>query len=152
MAELKVRNIMSKNVIIVSPDTPVKEAAKIIADKGVGGLPVLEKGKLVGLVTEKDLIMPDVRLRFPTYLHFLDGYIYLGSLRKFEKELRQAVGAKVRDVMSRNVVVARPDDSVEEVATLLVEKDISRVPVMEGKRLVGIVTKRDIVKSLSRGG
>lgn len=150
MAELKARDIMSKDIVTVSPDTPVKEAAKMMSDSRVGGLPVLEKEKLVGVVTEKDLIMQDVRLHFPTYLHFLDGYIYLGSLRKFERQLRQAVGAKVKDVMSQDLVVVKPDDSVEEVATLLVERGISRVPVMEGERLVGVVTKRDIVKSLSR--
>jgi len=148
MAEFTAQDIMSKDIITVTPDTPVKEAAKIMSEKGVGGLPVIDKEKLVGLVTERDLIMQDVRLHFPTYLHFLDGYIYLESLKEFERKLRQAVGANVGDVMTRDVITVGPDDSVEEVATLLVEKGISRVPVMEGDVLLGIVTKSDIVKSL----
>jgi CBS domain-containing protein len=152
MAVLRAKDIMSREVIVFRKDTSVKEAARILTEKGIGGAPVVnEEGRLVGIVTEADLIMQDIKLHFPTYLHLLDGYVYLpGSLHRFEEKLRRAVGAEVKDVMTREVITVSPEAKVEDIATLMVEKDIGRVPVVDGEKLVGIITKGDIVKSLTR--
>ncbi len=111
---------------------------------------VNKKGKVIGIVTDTDLIMQDAKIHFPTYLHLLDGFIYLGSIKKFEKNLKKAIGAKVKDVMSKEIISVTKDQSIEDVATLLVDKQIDRVPVMEGDRLLGIITKADIVRSISK--
>lgn len=147
---MKVKEIMTKDVITVSPDTPVKDIAEIMLKNGIGGIPVVEGDKVVGIVTEEDLIMKNVKLHFPTYIQLLDAVIYLESLKRYEEDLRRAIGATARDVMSREVITVSPEDSVEDAATLMVEKGISRLPVVENERLVGIITKRDILKSLSR--
>lgn len=145
-----VKDIMTREVITVSPDTSVKEIAELMLEKGIGGVPVVEDEKLVGIVTEEDLIMKNVKLHFPTYIQLLDAVIYLESLKKYEDELRKAIGATAKDVMTRDVITIAPDASLEEAATLMVEKGISRLPVVEGEKLVGIITKRDILKSLSK--
>jgi CBS domain-containing protein len=152
MATLKAKDIMSKELIVFKKDTSVKEAARILTEKGIGGAPVVnEEGKLVGIVTEADLIMQDIKLHFPTYLHLLDGYVYLpGSLHRFEEELRKAIGADVGDVMTKEVITVSPEVEIEDIATLMVKKDVGRVPVIDGEKLVGIITKGDIVKSLAR--
>lgn len=147
---MKVKEIMTKDVITVSPDTPVKDIAEIMLKNGIGGIPVVEGDRVVGIVTEEDLIMKNVKLHFPTYIQLLDAVIYLESLKRYEEDLRRAIGATARDVMSREVITVSPEDSVEDAATLMVEKGISRLPVVENERLVGIITKRDILKSLSR--
>ncbi|GAB4280113.1 MAG: CBS domain-containing protein [Coriobacteriia bacterium] len=149
MSQLRAKDIMSRDPATVAPGTSVKEAARIMVDRGVGALPVLDEGQLVGIVTESDLIMQDVKLEFPTYVHLLDGFIlYPPATAKFEEEFRKAVGATVADVMTPDPVTVAPDASVEDVATLMVDRDVSRIPVVDGDTLVGIITKHDIVASL----
>jgi CBS-domain-containing membrane protein len=104
---------------------------------------------MVGLVTEGDLIMQDVKVHFPTYLSLLGGYVFApGASDRFENSLRKAVAATVSDVMTREPVTVTADALVTDVATLLVERDIARVPVMDGDAVIGIVSKSDIVRSL----
>jgi len=149
MADLKVRDIMSPDPLTVTPDMTVTETARLMVDNRIGALPVLDGGKLIGIVTEGDLIMQDVKLEFPTYLHLLDGFImYPPATAKFESELRKAVAADVRAVMSTDPITVQADASVEDAATLLVERDVSRLPVLDGETLVGVVSKSDIVRSL----
>ena len=151
MTQQTAADIMTPDPLTVTPDVPVTDAAHLMVEKHVGGLPVVDAdGALVGLVTEGDLIMQDVKVHFPTYLHLLGGFIfYPGSTDRFESELKKAVGATVADVMTSDPLTVSPDASVEDVATLLVDRDLSRVPVMDGDRLVGIVSKSDIVRMLA---
>lgn len=149
MTELTARDIMTPDPVTVSPDVSVTDAAHLMSSKHIGSLPVVEDDKLVGLVTEGDLIMQDAKVHFPTYLSLLGGYVFApGATDRFESALRKAVGANVRDVMTREPVTVTPEALVTDVATLLVERDVSRVPVVEGEKLVGIVSKSDIVRSL----
>ena len=152
MAERTVRQIMITDLVTVGPDMSVTEAAHLMVDNRIGALPVVDGGRLVGIVTEGDLIMQDVKLEFPTYLHLLDGYIlYPPSTARFETELKKAVAATVRDVMTAEPMTVQADAAVEDAATLLVEREVSRLPVLEGEQLVGIVSKSDIVRSLLLG-
>lgn len=149
MTELTARDIMTPDPVTVSPDVSVTDAAHLMSSKHIGSLPVVDNDKLVGLVTEGDLIMQDAKVHFPTYLSLLGGYVFApGATDRFESALRKAVGANVRDVMTREPVTVTPEALVTDVATLLVERDVSRVPVVEGEKLVGIVSKSDIVRSL----
>ena len=149
MSERTVRDVMSADPLTVGPEVSVTEAARLMVDNRIGSLPVIEGGKLVGIVTEGDLIMQDVKLEFPTYLHLLDGFImYPGATARFESELKKAVAADVRTVMTADPVTVQASATLEDAATLLVEKDVSRLPVMEGETLIGVVSKSDIVRSL----
>ena len=149
MAQLTVRDIMTTDPKTVGPDLEVKEAARLMVDGRIGALPVLENGKLIGIVTDGDLIMQDVKLEYPTYLHLIDGFITLpGAAARFESELKKAVAADVRAVMTPEPITVQVDASVEDAATLLVDRDVSRLPVLDGEALVGIVSKSDIVRSL----
>lgn len=140
---------MSADPLTVGPEVSVTEAARLMVDNRIGSLPVIEGGKLVGIVTEGDLIMQDVKLEFPTYLHLLDGFImYPGATARFESELKKAVAADVRTVMTADPVTVQASATLEDAATLLVEKDVSRLPVMDGETLIGVVSKSDIVRSL----
>lgn len=152
MAELIVRDIMTVDPLIVSPEVGVVDAARIMAENDIGALPVVEDGHLVGIVTEGDLIMQDVRIEYPTYIQLLDGIImYPRAQAKFESELRKAVAATVRDVMTAEPVSVSVEASVEDVATLFAERDVSRLPVLDDGVLVGIVSKHDIVKAIAKG-
>lgn len=152
MAELKARDIMTPDPITVAPDAGVVEAARLMTDNNVGALPVMDDGRLVGLVTEGDLIMQDVRIEYPTYIQLLDGFImYPPAHARFEHELKKAVAATVEDVMTAEPVTVSADALIEDVATLLSERDVSRLPVLDAGRLVGIVSKHDIVRAIAGG-
>lgn len=152
MAEQTVRDIMTKDPVTVGPELSVTDAAKMMVERKIGALPVVEDGQLKGFVTEGDLIVKDIKLEFPTYLHLLDGFImYPPMTAKFEHELKKAVAATVGDVMSENPTSVQADASVEDVATLLVDRGFSRVPVLDGDELVGIVTKSDVLRSIVGG-
>lgn len=149
MTDLFAKDIMTPDPITVGPDLSVTEAAHLMSERHVGALPVVDKGRMVGFVTEGDLIMQDARVHFPTYLSLLGGYVFApGASDRFEAALRKAVAANVDDVMTREPVTVTPDALVTDVATLMVERDIARVPVMDGDTVVGIISKSDIVRSL----
>jgi CBS domain-containing protein len=153
MADLTARDIMTPNPVTVTGDLSVTDAARLMVEHRVGALPVLDGETLTGIVTEGDLIMRDVKVEFPTYIHLLDGFImYPPATARFESELKKAVGATVADVMTEEVVTVSADMTVSDVATLIVDRDVSRVPVLEGEKLVGIVSKSDIVRSLIAEG
>lgn len=150
MVQRTARDIMTPGPITVEPVTPVKDAAKLMAERGVGALPVLDGGRLVGIVTEGDLIMQDVRVEFPTSFHLLDGLLlYPPTVSRFESELKKAVAATVADIMTGDPVTVDADASIEDVATLMVDRNVSRLPVVEGGTVIGIVSKSDIVRTLA---
>jgi CBS domain-containing protein len=149
MTDLLAKDIMTPDPITVGPELSVTEAAHLMSERRVGALPVVDKGRMVGFVTEGDLIMQDARVHFPTYLSLLGGYVFApGANDRFEAALRKAVAASVDDVMTREPVTVTPEALVTDVATLMVERDIARVPVMDGDTVVGIISKSDIVRSL----
>lgn len=150
MTELLARDIMTPDPITVGPDTTVSEAAHLMAERRIGALPVVDKGGLVGLVTEGDLIMQDVKVHFPTYLSLLGGYIFApGATDRFEASLRKAVGATVGDVMTTEPITVSPEATLSDLATILIEREVSRLLVVSDGDLVGIVSKSDIVRSLA---
>ena len=147
------REIMSPDPMTVGPETPVKEIAQIMLDNRIRCLPVVdEEGKVLGVVDEEDLVHQDAKIQFPSFIHFLDSYIMLpSSLNRFKKELRQAVGSVAHDVMEEEYRAVNPIDSVEAVATLMVDKDLEYVLVVEDERLQGLITRSDILKTLIGG-
>lgn len=152
MAQLTARDVMTADPLVVAPDVEVRAAAQLMSENNVGSLPVVDGDRVVGIVTEGDLIMQDVKLEYPTYIHLLDGFImYPPSTARFESQLKKAVAAKVEDVMTKNPVTVQVDAPIEDVASLLADREVSRLPVLEGERLVGIVSKHDIVRAIARG-
>lgn len=148
----KVQQAMTPDPITVLPGTPVTEVARMMVESGIGGLPVVnEAGDLLGIVTESDLIVQDTDVKFPSFVHFLDGYVFVpGSLHRFEGKFRKAVAATAGEIMTGDVTTVDADDSVEDVATLMTRKKMKRFPVMKGGKLVGMITMADIVRLISR--
>ncbi len=152
MAAVTARDIMTPDPVTIGRDVQVVDAARIMVERNIGSLPVVEDGRLVGLVSEDDLIMQDVKIEFPTYIHLLDGFImYPPAHARFEGELKKAVAATVGDVMTSDPVTVQVDTSIEDVATVLAERGVSRLPVLDGDVLVGIVSKHDIVRAIAGG-
>jgi CBS domain-containing protein len=148
--ELKVREIMTTDVITVRAETTVGELADILAQNKISGVPVVDgEGRVLGMVSEADIILQDADLHFPYYIQFLESVIYLQSVHKFEERFRKAFGTKVSEVMSGEVVAVSPETTVREVATLMADRNVNRLPVTENEKLVGIVTRGDIVRAIA---
>jgi CBS domain-containing protein len=146
--EPRVRDIMRRDAITVGPQATVQELADLLREHDIRSVPVVDKGRLVGVVTEGDIVAQDADLHFPHYIQFLDSLIYLESTKKFEERLRKVVGASVREIMTAEAITTSPDDTVAHAATLMSDNRINLLPVVEESKLVGIVTRHEIVASM----
>src|SRR4028119_547892 len=107
-----VADVMSHDVIVVQPETPLSEAIQIIADRRIGGLPVVDDaGQLVGVISETDLMWQETGVEPPAYIMFLDSVIYLQNPGNYERDLHKALGQTVGEVMSKNPITITPDKS-----------------------------------------
>jgi CBS domain-containing protein len=145
-----VRDVMTTDVLTFHPDDPIQEALERLMARDVDGAPVIsDDGALVGVLTADDLIVQETQLHYPTVISLFSAYLELpSSHRKFEEDLRRAVAATVRDVMHEDPVSCGPDDTLERVATLMHEEKLGRLPVIEHGRLVGIIARGDILRSI----
>ena len=145
---LTAKDIMTKNVITVKPDTSIEELASLLVENRISGAPVVDDaGNLYGIVTENDLISRDKRLHIPTVVSFLDAAIYLESSKKFEREVKRLTATKVGEICTRKVVTVAEDASITDIATIMAEKKVYLLPVVRSGKVLGIVGKRDIVKA-----
>ena len=146
---LKARDIMTKNVITVTPDTEITQAAKLLLENHFNGLPVVdESGKLIGIICQDDLIIQQKRLPLPSLFTFFDGLIPLTSYRSLEKEVEKIVATTVSQAMTTDPITIDPDASLEDIATLMVNNNIHTLPVLDRDRLVGVIGKEDVLRTL----
>ncbi|MCP4352318.1 MAG: CBS domain-containing protein [Desulfobacterales bacterium] len=146
---LKIKDIMTEDPITVFPETELTHITKILLEKHINGVPVTdETGKLVGIICQSDLIAQQKKLPLPSFFTILDGLIPLTSMKQLEKEVKKVSAATVSDIMTPAPITVTPDDNVETVATLMVEKKFHSVPVVDNGELVGIVGKEDILRTL----
>ena len=145
-----VRDLMTTDVLAFQPTDEVRAAMAALVERGVDAAPVVDGGKVVGLLSTGDLIVAAGEVHVPNVISLLGASIELpGERRRFEEDLRRAVGGTVGDVMSRSPHTIGPDDTIEEAATLMHAHDVSRLPVVDGDgALVGILARGDIVRSL----
>ena len=117
----------------------------------INGIPVVEDDKVVGILCQSDLIAQQKKFPVPSLFSFLDGYITLTSGKHLEKEVQKIAATTVNQAMTPNPVTVQPETSVEEVASLMVDKNLHTLPVVEKGKLVGIVGKEDVLKLLISG-
>lgn len=148
---LRAKDIMTREVITVRPSTTVEELAKLLTEHRISGAPVVDdRGDLIGIVTEHDLISRNKRLHIPTIMRLFDAYIMLESPGTFERELKKMAAATVGDIYTKEVVTVTGETTVEEIATIMAEQRVYPIPVVEGTSLRGIVGKIDVVKGMAK--
>jgi len=152
---LKASDIMTKNVISVSPDDTIQEAARLMFLNKLSGLPVLdEEDKVVGILTEADLVKKEKAVDLPLMFSLLGSLVYLDNPLngdEIEKQLKDITAAKVGELMSRVVVSVSPDTALEEAASLSLSKKANPIPVVAEGRVVGIISRADFVKLIADG-
>jgi len=147
-----VRDIMDAEPAAVRPDTPVEEVVGTLRAHELPGLPVIdEDGNVVGMVTEADLVLPDDEgdLHIPHYINLFGGTVFLEPLSRFEQRLRKAFASTAEDMMTRDPQTVAPDTTVREAARIIHESGHNRLPVVEDGRLVGVVTRVDVLGALA---
>ena len=151
MEGLTVKDIMIADVVTVTPDTSIRELAELLAGRKISGAPVVDPDRhVVGMVSEADVVLQDAELHFPHYVPFLDGIIYLEGFHKFRERFRKVFAVKVSEIMTKRIVSISPDASIHEAATLMADKKVNRLPVVEAEKLVGILTRSDIVRAIAQ--
>jgi CBS domain-containing protein len=147
-----VRDIMDPDPVTVRPETPVEEVVAALRKHELPGLPVVDgEGRVVGMVTEADLVLPDDEgdLHIPHYINLFGGTIFLEPLSRFEQRLRKAFASNAADMMTSDPDTVSPDTTVQEAARIIHESGHNRLPVVEDGRLVGVVTRLDVLGALA---
>lgn len=147
---MRVRDLMTREVSTVQTETSVNDVARLMSKKDVSGLPVLDaEGRVAGIVTELDLIVRNGRLEIPVFLQLFDAVVPLELPRHLNNRLRHMLGTRAEDVMTREVHSVGPDTEVEDLVDLMVKRRVNPVPVVEDGRLVGIVSRSDLVRMMA---
>jgi CBS domain-containing protein len=151
MAE-QIREIMDTDPVTVSPDASVEDVVRALRENELPGVPVVDgDGRCVGIVTEADLVLPDEEgdLHIPHYVNLFGGTVFLEPLSRFEDRLRKAFASKASDMMTSDPATVGPETSVKEAARTIHETGHNRLPVVEDGRLVGVVTRVDVLGALA---
>lgn len=146
---LKAKDIMNPQVATVSPEAGISETVRILLEKRINGLPVVDpKGRLVGIICQSDLIAQQKRMPIPSVFTLLDGLIPLKSSKDLDREMAKIAAIRVAQAMTENPVTVSPETTLEEIATLMVEKKFHTLPVVEEGKLVGVIGKEDVLRTL----
>lgn len=149
---MKVKDFMETELITVSPDDSVQDVAKLLYDHDLSAIPVTDEDKeIVGIVSEQDLIYRLAKPHIPPHIELLGGVIYLENPFEMKKELNKMTAVSAGEIMTTDVWTVAPDDDISEVAALMTERDINGVPVVEDNKIVGIITRHDLLLALASG-
>ncbi len=144
---------MDSSPASVRLDAPVEEVVALLREHGLPGVPVVDdEGRCVGIVTEADLVLPDDQgdLHLPHYINLFGGTVFVEPLGRYEQRLRKAFASTAEDMMTRDPNTVGPDMSAKEAALLIHETGHNRLPVVEDGRLVGVVTRLDVLGALAK--
>jgi CBS domain-containing protein len=143
--ELRVGDVMETDWPTLGPESTVEEAIKLFAEERVSGAPVIEDGRLVGIITEGDLIFQDADVKAPGFLDILGGIVPLGDTDEYRREALKSAGVTVGEVMTDDPVTVAPEATLAETATIMADRRKKILPVVEGGQLVGVITRMDIL-------
>ncbi len=149
---MTVATIMTTDVLTVTSSMPVSEVARIMVDEGVSGLPVVDSGKLVGIITELDVVSKEIDVDPPAYGTFLDAIFRLPWDRS-DEEVRRVVALTAGELMSSPVVTIPAHASIHEAADLMFKQRVSPIPVVnDSGEMIGIISRTDIIRLIAQAG
>lgn len=149
---MKVTDIMTTEVVVAAPEMPVAEVARLMVAHGISGLPVVDGDRLVGLITELDVIARHAEPDMPSVFPFFGAWFRFGT-HEYEEEMRRVLATTATELMSTTVYSIREDATIEELAELMYEREVNPVPVLSQQgRLIGIVSRSDLIRLMVREG
>ena len=142
-------DLMTKDPIVVHPETDIAEAARLLLEKNINGIPVVdEDNNLVGIICQSDLVAMQKKFPIPSVFTLLDSLVPLGSLSRLDNEVKKIAATRVEEAMTPDPLGVARDTSLEELAQIMVEKKFHTLPVLENGKLVGVLGKADVIKTL----
>ena len=150
MNDKRAKDIMTTDVIVANKNDIIANVANLLIKEKIGGLPVVdEENKVVGIISETDIMKKESHVDSPRMLNFIQGIIFLDDTKKFEDEMRAIAAYKVEDLMSKDIITVNENDTFDYVANVMINKSINRVPVVdENNFLKGIICRYDIIKAM----
>ena len=150
MNDKRAKDIMTTDVIVANKNDIIANVANLLIKEKIGGLPVVdEENKVVGIISETDIMKNESHVDSPRMLNFIQGIIFLDDMKKFEDEMRAIAAYKVEDLMSKDIITVNENDTFDYVANVMINKSINRVPVVdENNFLKGIICRYDIIKAM----
>lgn len=150
MNNKRAKDIMTTNVVVAKKDDSISDVAKILITEKIGGLPVVDdENRVIGVISETDIIKKEKYIEAPRFINFLQGMIFLEDMNKLEEDIKEVAAYKVEDLMSTDIAKVYEDDVFDGIANIMIKKSINRVPVVDkDNKLKGIVCRYDIIKSL----
>lgn len=143
------RDIMSRDVVTLSAEMEFSTAAKILMDNHFNGAPVVDdRGQLLGILCQSDLVAQQKRMPVPTLFTLLDSFVQLTSTKHLEKQIRKIAALTVAEAMTPDPVTVSPDTDIETIASLMVDSNLHTLPVMQERKLVGVIGKEDVLRTL----
>lgn len=145
---MNLSEIMKKDFLTIDAEMDVLTLAKLLIEKGEdAALVVNQPGELIGIVTETDLIFQEKKLHIPTFFTFLDSFIFFENVSKFNEEVKKMAATMVKDIMTEEIITVGFNASVSDAATIMIEKRVHHLPVIENKKPVGVVTKEGLLRA-----
>ena len=146
---MQVQDVMTREVITIQAEDRIPQIAKLLTENHIAGAPVVDAGgKLLGVVTEGDLLHKETNPRMPEYVGILGAIIYYRGIKRYNDDFRKLLAVTAREVMTAKVITIGPEATLEEAAEKMLAHSVKRLPVMEGDRMLGIISRSDIVKTL----
>jgi CBS-domain-containing membrane protein len=149
VGKMLAKDIMTREVISVRADEKVENAARIMLDNKISGIPVVdEHNHVVGMITEKDLMVKASELKVPFYLTLFDSIIFLENPIRFNNNLKKYTASDVEAAMTGKVYTVEEGTPVSDIVNIMQKHRINRVPVLRHGKLVGIISRNDILKAM----
>lgn len=146
---MKVMDVMQTNVITIRTDMEIKEIARTLYDNRISGVPVVDiDGNLVGVVSEGDLLHKEANPQIPGVVGILGALIYYNGVKQYDSDLKKLIALQASEIMTSDVITINKEASIEKAASLMVSKKIKRLPVIEDGKIIGIISRMDIIKTL----
>ena len=144
------KDIMTSDVIVANQNDSIASVAKLLITEKIGGLPVVnEENKVVGIISETDILKKEKYIEAPRVVNFLQGIIFLDDVKNIEEDMKKIAAYKVEDLMSKDIIKVHEDDKFDDIANIMIKKSINRVPVVDSNNtLKGIICRYDIIRAM----
>jgi CBS domain-containing protein len=150
MKTKKAKDIMTTDVKVARETDTIQDIANVLITEKIGGVPVVdEDNKVLGIISETDIIKKEKYVNPPEYITFLQGLIYLNDFKKMEHDIKDISATKVKDLMSKDVIKVYENDTFDDIANIMIKQSVNRVPVVDSNdKIKGIICRYDIIKSM----
>lgn len=143
------QDIMEKKVITAAPDTSIFTLVDTFVEDNVNAIPVVnEDNEILGIITDADVLYKEVKPNVPQYINLLGANIYYGNLKKYEQGFKKLFACTAKELMTKKVIMAGPDATIEDLASVMVAEHLKAIPIVKDKKLLGLVERKNILREL----